>query len=334
VIVCEGYMDVISLSQAGFAESVAALGTAITSQHVATLLRLSPHVVFAFDGDAAGRKAARRALEATLPVIGEDRRASFLLLPQGEDPDSLVREHGPAALEDELARALSLSQWLLRTLSEGLDLGEPEGRASLLSAARPLLSSMAPGAARTPPQDLEALFGLTPWRRLPEVRSGRAPHPREHLRVEGLKHRLLQRLLAFPSLARECNAQIAALAVDGQEDVDRQIAEVWRAATATGSPHSGAVLEALAASEHAALYRSLAARDLEGEEDPQEAMTLALDDLRAGFAALEEERVAAEMDALARGPMSPGEQERYRELAARRNVLRLERTQASRDRSD
>ena len=81
----------IQLAQAGFAEAVAALGTAVTSAHVSALLRATDHVIFAFDGDAAGRKAARRALEATLPVIADTKRASFVLLPEGEDPDSLVQ---------------------------------------------------------------------------------------------------------------------------------------------------------------------------------------------------------------------------------------------------
>ena len=334
VIVCEGYMDVISLSQAGFGESVAALGTAITSQHVSTLLRLAPHVVFAFDGDAAGRKAARRALEATLPVIGDDRRVTFLLFPEGEDPDSLVREHGPQALEDELGRALSLSQWLLRTLGEGLDLETPEGRAALVAGARPLLVAMQPGAlrmqlvravaevARAPAHELESHFGLAPWRRLPEQRPSSGTGARGgRMPVEGLKQRMLQRLVAFPALARECNAELAALAVDGRSEVDRQIAEVWRAATSVGSTHSGAVIEALAGSENAALYRSLATRDLQTEDDE----AAALEELRSGFRALEEEQVGAELERLVSGPMSLEDQERYRELNARRSLLRQQR---------
>jgi DNA primase len=119
VIVCEGYLDVIQLAQAGFDEAVAALGTAVTTHHVAELLRLSDHVVFAFDGDAAGRKAARRALEAALPVLPDTRRIDFLLLPEGEDPDSLVRSYGAAAFDAELGRALPLSRWFIRALAEG-----------------------------------------------------------------------------------------------------------------------------------------------------------------------------------------------------------------------
>ncbi|HYA59178.1 MAG TPA: hypothetical protein VED85_02355, partial [Burkholderiaceae bacterium] len=290
------------------------------------------HVIFAFDGDAAGRKAARRALEATLPVIGDDRRASFVLLPQGEDPDSLIREHGAGALEAELAKALTLSQWFLNCVAEGRDLGQPEDRAAAVAAARPLLESMPAGALRmqlirvlgeatkTPAQDIESLFGLAPWRRLPPARE--ATPARAVKKVESLKLRLLQRLLAFPALAREFNAQIAALAIDGDADIDRQLAEVWRASTSADSAHSGGVLEALAHSPYIEHYRALAARDLHGEDDP----ALAHEELRAGFVAIEEERVRGEMDRLASEEMSPAARERYRQLAGQLADLKRVRT--------
>jgi len=341
VIVCEGYMDVIQLAQAGFGEAVAALGTAITAHHVGTLFRLTPNVIFAFDGDDAGRKAARRALEATLPVIGDDRRASFVLLPQGEDPDSLIRAHGAGAFETEVARAHSLSQWFLRCVSEGRDLAQPEDRAATVAAARPLLESMPTGALRmqlvralgeatqTPAQDIEALFGLTPWRRLPQARAaGPGSRPlRPGKKVESLKERLLHRLLAFPGLAREFNAQIAALAVDGDTDLDRQLAEVWRAATSSASAHSGAVLEALGQSDFIEQYRVLAARDMHGEDD----QNLAKEELRAGFLAIEEERVRAEMDRIAGDEMNDAARERYRELNGQLAQLRSERASTPRE---
>jgi DNA primase len=333
VIVCEGYMDVIQLAQAGFGEAVAALGTAITAQHVATLFRLTGHVIFAFDGDGAGRKAARRALEATLPAIGDDRRASFVLLPEGEDPDSLIRAHGAGALDDQIAGALSLSQWFLRCVAEGLDLAQPEDRAAAVSAARPLLEAMPAGALRmqlvralgeatlTPPQDLERLYGLSPWRRLPPPREGEARQLRTGPAVQSLKQQLLQRLLAFPSLAREFNAQIAALAVDGDADLDRQLAEVWRAGTSSASVHSGAVIEALAQSQYIESYQALVTRDLHGEDDEH----LAKEELRAGFIAIEEERVRSEMDRLAGEDMPPEARERYRQLAAQMAELKRSR---------
>jgi len=330
VIVCEGYMDVIQLAQAGFAESVAALGTAVTAQHVTTLLRLTDHVIFAFDGDAAGRKAARRALEAALPVITEAKRASFLLLPEGEDPDSLIKAHGAGAFEDELSRALPLSRWFARTLAEGRNLDEAEDRAALLAEAQPLLESMQPGAlrlqlvrelataARTAMEDIESLFGLRKWRRLPD-RAADASRGGGRTRSAGdLKARILRHLISFPDLAREFNAQIAAESLESIEPIDRQIAEVWRAATGGAGTSSGALLESLADSEFAESYRRLAALDLSVSEDAGAAR----EDLAAGFATLELRRVELELTALVQGALTDEAKLRIRELSDRRIHLK------------
>ena len=303
VIVCEGYLDVIQLSQAGFAESVAALGTAITDAHVSTLLRLTDHVIFAFDGDSAGFKAARRALEATLPVIAENKRASFVLLPDGEDPDSLVRQHGADAFEQALADAMPLSRWLVRSLSDGRDLTLAEDRAAVVAAGRPLLASMTAAALRvqltrelaeathTPAEDIEAIAGLKPWRRLPASRAGTE---RRGLAVEDLAQRVLQALWAHPVLAREFNAQIATeFSADGPT-VEQQIVEVWRAATESHGATPGALLEMLADSEHAATYRALAAHDMLLQIDLESART----DLAGAFAKLNLRRLEAQRDAL------------------------------------
>jgi DNA primase len=324
-IVCEGYMDVIQLAQAGFEEAVAALGTAITAQHVATLLRLTDHVIFAFDGDAAGRKAARRALEATLPAIADTKRASFVLLPQGEDPDSLIRAHGAGAFESELQRSLPLSRFFAQSLAEGRDLEQAEDRAALLVEAQPLLESMAPsalrlqltrelaGAARTAVEDIETLFGLKKWRRLPEQReSARQRSPA--VAAGDLKARILRHLVAFPDLAREFNAQIAAESLESAAEVDRQIAEVWRAATSGAGGSTGALLEALADSEFASAYRQIAARDLVIADDPTTART----DLAAAFAALELRRIETELARLVQSDLTEEVKSRIRELSERR----------------
>jgi DNA primase len=330
VIVCEGYMDVIQLAQAGFAESVAALGTAVTPQHVTTLLRLTDHVIFAFDGDAAGRKAARRALEAALPAIADTKRASFVLLPQGEDPDSLIKAHGAGAFEDELGRALPLSRWFTKALAEGRDLEQAEDRAALLAEAQPLLESMAPGAlrlqltrelagaARTAVEDIETLFGLKRWRRLPEQRPTPSRQRAPAVEAGDLKDRILRHLVAFPELAREFNAQIAAESLESSTAVDRQIAEVWRAATGGASGSTGALLEALADSEFALAYREIAARDLALTDDP----AAAREDLAAGFAALELRRIEAELGRLVQAELTENVKVRIRELSDHRIRLK------------
>jgi DNA primase len=111
VLVTEGYMDVVALAQLGFPQAVATLGTACTSTHVQKLLRQTDNVIFSFDGDKAGRRAARRALEACLPLITDNKTIRFLFLPQEHDPDSFVREFGADAFEQEIANAMPLSQF-------------------------------------------------------------------------------------------------------------------------------------------------------------------------------------------------------------------------------
>jgi DNA primase len=304
-IVCEGYLDVIQLAQAGFGEAVAALGTAVTSAHVGALLRVTDHVVFAFDGDPAGRKAARRALEAALPVIADTKRASFVLLPEGEDPDSLIRKEGRAAFERELSRALPLSQFFLALLSSGRSMRSAEDRSAAIAEARPMLLSMAPGAmrlqllgeladaTRTSIEDLEALYGL---------RRARASRPvvmaqrTRHADVSDLKRRILMQLLVHPGLAREFSSAIVEEHADRADATDQAIVEVWRVAmesnTSVAVSH-GVLLEALADSPHAGEYRALAAQEMELETDFATAGIL----LAGAFGKLRLQRLEAERSA-------------------------------------
>jgi len=148
VIVVEGYMDVVGLAQQGIANAVATLGTATTPDHVKKLLRASDKVVFSFDGDAAGRRAAWRALQACLPVLRDDISIRFLFLPAEHDPDSYVRELGAEAFRACLAEAMALSRFLLEELASRHNLDEAEGRASCLHEARPLLAAIPECALR------------------------------------------------------------------------------------------------------------------------------------------------------------------------------------------
>ena len=144
-LVVEGYMDVVALAQAGFGNAVATLGTACTAEHVQKLARFSEAVVFSFDGDAAGRRAAARALEASLPHASDTRSFRFLFLPPEHDPDTFVRERGAAAFEQAIAEAIPLSRQLLALSAEGVDLATAEGRARFLANARPLWSGLPEG---------------------------------------------------------------------------------------------------------------------------------------------------------------------------------------------
>jgi len=148
LLVVEGYMDVIALAQFGVRYAVATLGTATTSEHLEQLFRATDEVVFCFDGDRAGRAAAERALKNALPVIREGREAKFLFLPDGEDPDSLIRNEGQAAFETRVKKAVPLSQFLLENLTNQADIQSVDGRARLLELARPLFTKFSPGIYR------------------------------------------------------------------------------------------------------------------------------------------------------------------------------------------
>jgi DNA primase len=208
VLVTEGYMDVVALAQYGFEQAVATLGTACTATHVQKLLRQTDNVIFSFDGDAAGRRAARRALEASLPHASDSRSLKFLFLPTEHDPDSYVREHGTSQFEQLVQDATPLSQFLLSEVTEGKDLGTAEGRARAQFDAKPLIQSMPPSGLRlqllrqlaqltdSTPQELESLFEL--GRSTP---AGRAPGPAVKRRppVE-LERQVLRLLLAHPAM--------------------------------------------------------------------------------------------------------------------------------------
>jgi len=144
LLIVEGYMDVVSLAQHGIHWSVATLGTATTAQHLERLFKLVPEVIFCFDGDAAGRQAAQRALGVTLPVIRDGQEARFLFLPDGEDPDTLVRREGETAFSQRVSQALPLSEFFFRQLSDEADLSSMDGRARFSNQALPLIQSMQP----------------------------------------------------------------------------------------------------------------------------------------------------------------------------------------------
>jgi DNA primase len=209
VIVVEGYMDVVALAQYGIANAVATLGTATTSTHVRKLLRQATQVVFCFDGDKAGRKAAWRALEASLDVLADDKLVGFLFLPAEHDPDSFVRAEGTEAFQRLAAQPTTLTEFLLRELKSGADLATAEGRARLVHEAKPYLTKLAAPllrlqltralaeAAALSPAEIEAQCGLKPQSR------GRPAPPRNRLRPapHALERTLLITVLRRPERA-------------------------------------------------------------------------------------------------------------------------------------
>lgn len=362
-IVCEGYMDVIQLSQAGFEESVAALGTSITSEHVQKLLKISDKVYFSFDGDTAGRKAARRALEAALPVITDVQKASFILLPPEHDPDSLIKAEGPEAFEREIRRALGLVDFAKSVLLEGKDLLYAEDRAKVVAEGKAfalqltnapmlriaLIEEIA-GIARVSSDEILRQYGLMAaapapatsggrfssygsgfsqgdygsrrnfggqyggsyggnygdrygtqyggrYERFGRNRWGRDRWPAEpKVAVTDFRERILQCLLAHPTLINEFGGVIEEEFLGSTQPVAQQIIEVWRAAAvledeAPGANHAATLLSILSESDWANVYEEL----LAGEmllDTPEECARL---EVRRNFLTLELERLKLRM---------------------------------------
>lgn len=300
-IVCEGYMDVIQLSQAGFTEACAALGTAVTAEHVQKLLRAVDTVYFSFDGDSAGQHALRRALEAALPVVEDDQEIRFVVLPPEHDPDSLIKEKGAQAFEDELQKSLTLTQYFVRTVSQGKDLGTAEGRSQFVAESKPLIVSMRSAPilrkqlvgelamhARMSPDEIERLCGIASVRKLPTANPATGMHfdarrnrsyggftPRKPFFGTGgepvslaptsdIRERLLQNLLNYPALAVEFSSRIEEEFVGSEAEAAREILEVWRTVTADEEPllQSQLILERLQSSRYYAHYCDLVAREM------------------------------------------------------------------------
>ncbi|MDE2272259.1 MAG: DNA primase [Xanthomonadaceae bacterium] len=203
LIVVEGYMDVVSLHQADVTQAVATLGTATTNEHAELLFRAAPDVYFCFDGDRAGRSAAWRALESVLPRMRDGRQAFFLFLPEGEDPDSLVRKEGREGFEARLKQATPLSEYFYAYLSHDVNVATLDGRARLAENAKPLLAKLPDGAFRDLMfAELEKRTGVhgMPSRAAPvarrRVEPGTAPR-------RTLVRSAIAMLLANPGLAQE-----------------------------------------------------------------------------------------------------------------------------------
>jgi DNA primase len=222
LLVVEGYMDAVRLHQSGIPYAVATLGTATTPEHFRRIFRLVREVVFAFDGDRAGRAAAWRALQQALPEAREGREIRFLFLPEGHDPDTLVGEEGREGFERRLQSTLPLSEYLVKELSEQTELSHADGRARFAESARPLIAKVPEGVYRELlTARVAAVVGLA-GDRLQEIWAGTHPAPtrapatsppepdRPRVRVSGgrggLVRQAIARLVRFPSIAGSISA--------------------------------------------------------------------------------------------------------------------------------
>ena len=207
VLVVEGYMDVVALAQLGFQNAVATLGTACTPIHVQKLLRQTDTVIFSFDGDSAGRRAARRALDACLPHAADNRTIRFLFLPTEHDPDSYVREFGTEGFAEQVERAMPLSQFMLNEVLAGKELDQPEGRARALFDAKPLLQALPANALRAQIMHMFADRLDVPFDEVAAlcevdsriaVAARRAPARKDRRSVTGIEEKTLRNLVMHP----------------------------------------------------------------------------------------------------------------------------------------
>jgi len=220
LLVVEGYMDAVRLHQYGINYAVATLGTATTPEHFKRIFRLVSEVVFAFDGDRAGRAAAWRALQHALPEARQGREIRFLFLPDGHDPDSLVGEEGAEAFEHRLDATLPLSEYLIRELSEHSDLSSADGRAHFSENARPLWAKLPEGVYRElmlariaevvgiGPQRLQELWASGNPGMIPAPAPAASPQKRVPVRnVNGGRGSLVRqavlRLVSYPAIAQQ-----------------------------------------------------------------------------------------------------------------------------------
>ncbi len=274
LIVVEGYMDVLALVQHGFSEAVATLGTATTRSHAELLFRQAGDVVFCFDGDRAGREAAWRALESVLPRLTDGRQASFLFLPDGEDPDSLLVAQGASGFESQLGQAVPLSEYFFQTLAKDARLDTVDGRARLAERCKPLIAQIPDSPFRDLMEaELARRAGLPkPVQPLPQQASAAAPRRLDRRagqrRVQRTPVRaMISLLLTEPQLARRLSTPIpfAELQLPGVDLLLRLIARLRDSAAS-----AGVVIESWPDEAEGVALRRLAEVELPGEREDWE----------------------------------------------------------------
>jgi DNA primase len=327
VLVTEGYMDVVALAQLGFPQAVATLGTACTPVHVHKLLRQTDHVIFSFDGDGAGRRAARRALDASLPHASDNKTIKFLFLPAEHDPDSYVREMGAPAFEQQVRDAMPLSQFLLNEVTAGKDLSAAEGRARAQFDAKPLLQAMPPSSLRlqmvrtlaqlthTTPAEIEALFELTK----PIARVRMAPARAKRTPPVDLERQILRLLVAHPALGAELDESAIAAVLHFAPDGGAMLNQLITASQAMGPQASFALLSEhlrTGGSDFEPLIAEIAA-------EPTSEIEVARVELAGAVRQTKMKLLKLELDQLVSSGLSPEEiSKRYREITVEQEELR------------
>ena len=268
LIVVEGYMDVVALAQYGVSQAVATLGTATTPDHAELLFRNAPDVFFCFDGDRAGRSAAWKALESVLPRMKDGRQAFFLFLPDGEDPDSLVRQEGVDGFDARLRDATPLSEFFYASLSGDVNLGSLDGKARLAERCKPLLAQIPDGAfGDLMRQRLTELTGVgarasTPQTHVPAQRASQATA--SGAQKPSLVRSAITHLLHRPGFALDLQPPFR-FAVLRQPGIEL-LSELVLLVRERPDINTGALLEHFEGREELGALQKLAAHALPGED--------------------------------------------------------------------
>jgi DNA primase len=317
-------MDVVALAQSGIEYAVATLGTATTPLHVQKLLRQTDEIVFCFDGDAAGRRAAWRALEVSLSQLADGKEVRFLFLPEGEDPDTYVRQHGKSAFEGLFGRAVPLSRFLIDELAGRVDLATAEGRARCVHEAKPLLRQMPAGALRLQlARELAEKCRLTVDELMQLCELGSAPvrsqgAPARPVRTPPppLARQLLRLLVSNPGFLEQLSRERRAM-LDAPELAS--VAELVDSLRESGATTPAMLFEATRESQYAALYQEVAGETLAVAGDENSALA----DFTGVFNQLELLQVRSEFERLsAGGERSDIARKRFQEVARRLDELK------------
>jgi len=335
VIVVEGYMDVVALAQHDIEYAVATLGTATSPIHVQKLFRQTDEIVFCFDGDAAGRRAAWHALEVSLPVLADHKSVKFLFLPAEDDPDSYVRAHGRQAFEQLVEEARPLSEFFLAELRSRVDMGTLEGRSRLTHEAKPLLKRIAAPALQLQLlKQVAQASGITQEEagRLTEIRSFApvaaavryAPARGQDRIMLELDHRaereLIKCLLSHPPLARDVPGDV----VDATHAEGRALAALVGLDGLDKLTHA-VILEAFRGSEHEPVLKRIAGELLEKHLDIDVASAVFSDAINAIRTRNPNPRIKELEMKDAAGGLSTPEYEEYRRLIADNAALKQRR---------
>jgi DNA primase len=328
VLVVEGYMDVVALAQFDVGYAVATLGTATTPVHVSKLLRLADELVFCFDGDAAGRKAAWRALEVSLPLALDHKPIRFLFLPEKDDPDSFVRREGREAFEARLHDAQVLSEFLLGELRAQCDVRSAEGRSAFIVAAKPHLQKITAQAlklqlvkeaariAGLSQDEAEKLMGM--------ARTGaftRAAPPRREFRPPSTTEwKLLSRVAAHPSLALEIDVSVIDVALDESRALN-DISEYCQGNAGAAQLSQAMMIEQFKDTPHAEMLFHAQAFGLELKETEEQSRQYIRHAVRKLDIARKNREIKSLEDRLKQGLASRDEQYRYARMISEVKAL-------------